>query len=209
MTCHDVQPFLPELAYGDLAEERAIAVHAHLDACPACRAERAALAKVRGMLDQAVVPRVQVDLPRLYQQALRDQERLARRWRRAGMALLATAAGLLAFSLLNFEVRIDGQQVVVRWGSPPEMPVPAEVRVAPVVPRALASGDVLTAAEWQALRKLVHAVADSNVERDRDQAEGFREVQLRLDVLEDRLREHWETSRRYFAALSTAQLQGR
>src|SRR5262245_34393717 len=96
MNCTEARRSLPALLYDDLKPDPAAALRRHLDGCPACQAEYAALDRLRHGLDTLPpAPPVEVDLSRLYQEAARRQERRLRRWRLTAVALAAAAAGLL------------------------------------------------------------------------------------------------------------------
>jgi anti-sigma factor RsiW len=119
MSCTLARASLPELVYGDLAPELSADLEKHLAACPACRQERAALEQVRQQLDLAPpVPTVAVDLPRLY--AAANRAKPTRRWVRRTLAGAAVAAVVAFFLLVKLEVRLEGQQLIVRWGAVPE-----------------------------------------------------------------------------------------
>lgn len=127
MNCNDLRERLPGLVYGHLAPEETLPVEEHLAACSSCQAEVAALRQLRPMLDALPAPSVRVDLSRLYQQAFEKQQRRASRWRRAAILGVSAAAAVLVVAfLLRLEVRLEGHQMVVRWGT-----VPANPEVAP------------------------------------------------------------------------------
>src|SRR5262245_1668345 len=135
MNCTEVRACLPGLEYGDLPTDEANAVRAHLVHCPDCQAEQVRLTQVRSLLDEAPPLPVRVDLPRLYREAADQQMRRLRRWRRVAIAAVAAAAVIaVGVFLSRIEVRLDGSQLVVRWGAvqvheepapPPPTPPPA------------------------------------------------------------------------------------
>src|SRR5215471_2076091 len=100
MNCASVQDKLPELLYGDLQPEETAAVRHHLQSCPACRREEAALRQVRRLLDAVPVPEVSVNLTHLYRQTAERQQLRARRWRRVAVLAFGAAAALLALAVL-------------------------------------------------------------------------------------------------------------
>jgi predicted anti-sigma-YlaC factor YlaD len=139
MNCADVRRRLPALLYGDLPPGEADEVRQHLGRCDYCRKEHATLAQVRRLLGALPAPAVTVDLPRLYREAAEQQARRLRRWRRVACASLAAAAAVvLAMLLSRAELRLDANQVVLRWGAaaaapeppPPPRPEPQVVVVA-------------------------------------------------------------------------------
>src|SRR5581483_1751677 len=120
MNCPQARERLPEMLYGGLPPEAAAAVAAHLAGCAACRRELDALQQVRQALDAIPPVAAEVDLPRLYRAAAQAQERRSRRWRRAALVFAGLAAALVLFAILpSLEVRCEGHQFVVRWGTPP------------------------------------------------------------------------------------------
>jgi hypothetical protein len=120
MNCTEARPRLADHAAGLLPEAAAKALAAHLDACPACRAEAESLRGVCRLLSAAPAPEVRVDLPALYREAARRERLRARRWKRAALvAGVASAAALLVALFLKVELSFDRHQLVVRWGTPP------------------------------------------------------------------------------------------
>jgi hypothetical protein len=83
--------------------------------------------ELRKLLDAGHVPEPKpVDLARLYRDALDRQTRVARRWKRIAVGVAALAASVLLFALLpKLEVRANGHEFAVRWGTPPS-PAPPE-----------------------------------------------------------------------------------
>jgi hypothetical protein len=137
MTCDDVRGRLPLFLTADLPPAEAEAVRLHLAGCPGCRADRAELEQVRGLLDAAPPPAVPtVDVGAVYRAALEGQLRSARRWKRAAAAGALVAAGLLLAAVLpKLEVKVGGNELVVRWGPadrPPPAPGPAPPHHEPV-----------------------------------------------------------------------------
>ncbi len=191
--CTQTKEALPALLYGDLRAEEAAAVRRHLDGCPACRAECAGLRQVQALLDTAPAPAVEVDLPRLYRDAARRQEKRLRRWRRLAVAGLAAAAVLLLAFCLRLEVRLQAHQLVVRWGAPPEVPAP---RPEPQAPRGAPPAPGVTPADLQPLRDLVHILAGDVAERDGEQKRALLALQQRLDVLQGQAQERWVAAQR-------------
>ena len=134
MNCTEIRPLLPGLLYGDLPTPIVALVQAHRADCPACAAEFEALRQVRGALDALPVPSATVDLAQLYREVAQRQERSLRRLRRVCFAAVACAAAVvLIVGLSRLEVRFEGHQVVVRWGTPPPLPEPPPAPVLPPV----------------------------------------------------------------------------
>jgi hypothetical protein len=200
MNCHQVRDRLPLGAYGDLPPAEAETVERHVAACPDCRRELAQLRDVRRLLDAApAAPPAAVSLPRLFEEAARGEQRRTRRWRRAAVALLASAALLLLALSLHLEVRWEPHQLVVRWGLPPEppagpTPTPAESAPPPVSPD-----------ELRLVKDLIHALAEDAADRDLRQRQVLLRLQTRLDAVQRLSELHWAAAERDVAALYTAQ----
>ncbi len=208
MDCALIRERLPALLYGDLPAAETTDVERHLAGCPACRAECAALKDVRRLLDAVPAPAIQVDLPQLYGEASRRQEGRLRRWRRTAVALLASAAVLLLVLTLKLEVRLDGQQLVVRWGSPPALPAPAE-RQLPVQVRQDSPAGPAAAEELQLLKELIRALAADVDQRDSQQQQALAQLRGRIDALQRQSQQRWDTTAEDVAALYTAQFGSR
>jgi anti-sigma factor RsiW len=208
MNCTQARAFLPALVYGDLPSTQAAAVEKHLDGCPSCREERHAVREVRRLLDATRAPAVEVNVPRLYQDAAARQERSARRWRRAAVALLATAALALLVLVLRLEVRWQAGQVTLRWGTPEVAPDPSPF-ILRDVPRPEPKVVPLAPEEVQLLKDLIHALAADAEGRDQQQYLHLQRMQARLDALQMQSEQRWNALERDIAALYTAQFGGR
>jgi hypothetical protein len=209
MNCSLVRALLPLSLTGDLKPEEAASVDEHLTTCPACRRERAELEKIRAALSAVPVPAVQIDLPGIYRQAAERQARRARRWRRAALACCGVAAALLMVIGLRLEVRVGGNELIVRWGAPPpenprpqpkqDSSPPAQVkdRPAPQVPDA--------DERLRLMNELIHALTTDIEARDVHQQQRLARLQERLDRLSDQASRWRLETERDVAALYTAQ----
>ncbi len=199
MNCPEVRACLPALAYGDLEPAEAAAAEEHLRKCPACRRELAGLRAVRHLLDATPAPPVAVDVGAVYRQSAERQARSARRWRRAACAAGVCLAAVTALAAgLRLEVRVESQQVVLRWGTPPAPPPPSAPPPAPKAPDA-------TQDQLRLLGELVQALAADI--RGRDER-----WHLEMDLLHRQLSEvnqqsvrRWEDAERDLTALYQAQ----
>src|SRR5262249_20219963 len=168
MNCSQVTDCFPAFLYGDLPPEETARVQDHLSGCPACRRELTALQEVRQLLDRLPPPAdVRIDLPKLYRQQAEQHQRRLRRWRRlAGLSMGAAAVVLLTLTL-RLEVRLEGHQAAVGWGTPPtaaslpEPPAPPPSLVA-----TLERHREETEAKLQLLHELTHALAAEMDARD-------------------------------------------
>lgn len=202
MNCVQTRPLLPGLLYEDLQPLEATEVKKHLDQCPACGKEYAALTEVRQWLKTVPAPDIRIDLHRVYQEAGRLQEKRLRRWQRAAVAVAALAAGLLLAFLLKWELRVEGHQLVVRWGvspTPTAPPLTQPPAPSPVVE--LERPPAVAAEEVQLLKDLVHALAADADARDRRQQETMALLESRLDSLRRQTNDRWTSLERDFAAL--------
>jgi hypothetical protein len=140
-----------------------------------------------------------VDLSRLYRRAGDEQTRRLGRWRRAALALTAVAGLLLLAFALRLEVRVEQHQLLLRWGSPREVTVPAPLPAPPV----LAAG--VSAEELQLMKDLLHALADDVATREQRQQQAILQLQLRLEALLEQSQQHWSATERDVTALYNAQ----
>jgi anti-sigma factor RsiW len=184
MSCTNIRPLLPQAVYGDLAGEEAALVEAHLSQCPACQEELTALRQVRQQLAIIPVPAVHIDMARLYQDAA---HRTTRRWRRWLFASAGVAAALwLGLLALNFELRIEAHQLVLRWGSPPlrdAQPRPAEesppsVLIARQAPTAEVEQQMALLSQW------VPALARDGERRDEEHAREIALLKARIALMQ-------------------------
>jgi hypothetical protein len=196
VNCADVRDRLPAHLYGDLPPAEAVAVQAHLVECADCRHEFTALTGVRAALDAGPTPAVAVDLPRLYREAADRQRLRLRRWRRVALAGTALAAALLLLLGMKLELRVGGQQVVVRWGNPAtEHPA---VTVPPPAPDSLNVDERL-----RLLQELTHALAADVDARDRRQQDELVRLRAQLYALGRQTDQRWVETARDVTALYT------
>jgi hypothetical protein len=201
MKCIDVRAALPLLVYGEPSSQDA-ALREHLTVCPACRREYGALAGVRRLLDDANVPRIAVDLPQIHHILAGRQLRRERHWRRAAVALGTVAAVLLLAVGLRWEVRLDANQLVVRWSDPPAggpgvLPVQSNDRrdAGPTVPSESIE------AELRVLSDLIHALKQDADERDQHSAERLDRLEKRVRALQSQSDLRWTATEENVAAL--------
>jgi len=201
MNCAEVRAALPAILYDELPSAEAAALRDHLAGCPACRAEHAALRRVGTLLTAVPAPTIRVDLSRLYQEAGRRQHVRLRRWRRAALACCAAAAGLLIALGLRLEVRVEGHQAVVRWGTPPAALPDQAPAAAAVLPGPAPAA--VNAEEVRLVHQLIHALADDVAYRDRQNQEALGFLETRLDALQHQAQDRWNATERYVSALYT------
>lgn len=215
MNCTEVCTRLPAWLAGDLPADEMSQLNAHLADCPSCRQEQTALIEVRRLLDAVPTPAVAVDLARLYRDAAERQRRRLRRWRRLACASVAAAAVLLlALLLARMEVRLDGHQLVVRWGGDPAPEQPTPPAPTPqVVERVVAAPSPATVEIEQQLRLLTELVqalshdADLHAERRQQEMSRLRnEVQgLQQQLTQLRLATEKDVAALYAAQFSDKQ----
>jgi hypothetical protein len=204
MNCAEARTRLSALLYGDLPSGGADAVRSHLAGCVACRQEYTALQHMRHALDAVPAPAVQVDLPRLFQEAAARQVLRARRWRRAALAGCAAAALVLVIAGLRVQVHVDAHQLTLRWGGAPTVDtvsVPRGPDAPP--PEGRASADMERRLEL--MSSLIHALNEDLEERDANQRQVLRRIQARLDELQFQGNARWGETERNIAALYAAQ----
>jgi hypothetical protein len=205
MSCDEVRARLVDLLYRELPPAAAGDVEKHLAGCLACQKARAALAGVGRLLDQAgPPPEIDVDFARLYEEAHRRQRHWGRHWRRAA-ALAGLAAAILLLLLLKLEVRLDGHQLVLRWGTAPETPAPPLPQFSVPAPDREAAAQV-SPDDLRLTRELIHALAADVESGDRKTQEALRRLGARLEVLRAQAQARWEMTERFASALNTIQI---
>jgi hypothetical protein len=186
MSCADFHELFPGALYGDLAESQEESLRRHLDACPACREEWNRFRDVKSLLDQISVPAsvtTPVNLSRLYFEAGLRKEVQIRRWRRTTLALAGAAAILLVFFTLNWEIRLEKHQLVLRWGNPPEEPVRPVALAPDPAPVVKPAAPEVSQADLQLLKDLIHALAQDAEGRDEQQQAMLLAVQTQVESL--------------------------
>lgn len=211
MNCSQAREKLPLLLYDDLDRDEASIVQTHLAQCHACKAEFVELSRVREVLNVVPTPNVSVDVDRISAEpsVARSARTRSKRWKQIAFAMTA-AAIVLAFAL-NVEFRIDGQQLIVRWGN-----LPAQQQQEAVVsrrPATIGPVDERVAVlpnlneRIRVLDDLVHALAEEVNSHGRQQRDSLSSLQTRLRVLEQDARNYRAESDRSLAALYTAYFQ--
>jgi hypothetical protein len=200
MKCRDVRTALPLLIYGEPTAEEA-ALRQHLTTCPACRREAEALQGVRRLLDDAAVPRIEVDVAQLQRSLAERQMRTLRRWRRIAVALGAVAALLLLALALRLEMRREANQLLVRWGEPLPMPPVRPTFQPDAIDRERRAEKQDLRDDLYVLSQLIHALRQDADERDQrfsDRLDRLHKHVLALQSLAD-LR--WNATEQDVAAL--------
>lgn len=118
MNCHAAREQLPLFVTGDLPTEVATSLTAHLQACAACQREEGMLRRLVIGFAQLPEPETSVDLPGIFREAARQEQRVGRRWRNLALAATAIAAGVLLLLFVRVEVRGGDGQWVIALGTP-------------------------------------------------------------------------------------------
>ena len=206
MTCNEARGLLPALLYDKPPPANADVVRAHITGCPACRQELAEMERVRHALDAVAVPAGSVDVSRVFQQAAALQQRRARRWRRATVAVCGLAAALLLVLLLRLELRFDANKLVIRWGEVPIQQPPVEQPIPE--PKIIAQREIVANPELdeqlRVLRDMVHALAGSQEARDAQLRQVMGLMQARFETLQMQDSRRWSENDRNFATLYKA-----
>jgi anti-sigma factor RsiW len=205
MNCAKFRTELPELLYGELPPGEASTVETHLAACPACRAEYAALRQLRERLNAVTAPKVHVNVAHIHRQAAELQDRRMRRWRRTALAVGGLAAAVLLVSLLRFEIRLDAHQIVLTWGSPATaVPVPPGVGFIPPVAAVEKHASTDVEEQIRLVKDLVHALARDVNARDQQRQQELVRLTLRLQELQRQSANQRAATERDLAALYVA-----
>jgi hypothetical protein len=183
MNCPLVHSKLPLFLYDDLSPDERGPIEKHLADCAGCRGELEALRGARQLLGHLPTADVAIDLPRLYQDGLRRHEKQARKWRRVAVFISAAAAvALLALVGLRLEVRSDGEQLVVRWGTPLAVQAPPQTEVVSLPAKPQASLPAGVEERLQLMNALVRAVADGLQSLDDRQRQQLEQIQSRINA---------------------------
>lgn len=211
MKCTEVCAQLPAFVYGDLRPEEAGQVEAHLQHCPACRQERAALEMVRQTLGYVPAPPLAVDLSRLYRRAAEDQRRRSGVWKRIAVAAVGAAAAVVVLLAgWRVEVRVDAQQLILRWGdgqpaSRAGHARPDPQRFAPSLPDPAPAAALVSAEQVGLLNQLIQALAADGEARDRQHQEEVAQLQRQFRDLQALLARRLSAAERDVSALYAAQ----
>jgi hypothetical protein len=217
MNCAQVRAALPEFVYGGLTPDVQGQVESHINCCPECRRESAALRQVRHLLTAAPSPEVRVDAPALYRVAAERQARRVRRWRRCALAACAAVFALIAVTALpRLEIHVGSSEMVVRWGpAPVPVPVPTPGAnspgspVAPLVstapPRDLSSIED----RLRVLSELTQAQADDDRDRDEQRERDIAHLRQQIKDWQGQSARRFGAVERDFDALYTAQFPSR
>lgn len=202
MNCSESKDKLPALLYGDLDAAEAARLKAHVDDCPACRQEYAALGEVREMLDAVPAPKTAVDLAGIYHQVADGQVQRARRWRRLAAGCAAVAALLLLAIGLPLELRFENHQLTVRWGEPPARPQPilTDAPTSPTIVRTMQRSEA-DEEQLQLLRQLVVALKRDADDREALQQENWARTQTSLALLKQQMDVRWTETEQNVRAL--------
>ncbi len=216
MNCPEVRAALPEFVYEALPPEARAEVQRHLDGCPECRREEAAMRQVRSLLAAAPAPEVRVDTAAVYRAAAERQARRVRRWRRVAVAACAAAVLIAAvMGLSRLEVRIGSSELVVRWGQPPAMPVPPPAPPAVQPPRAAPVAAVdphdidSIKDRLNLLSELTQALADDGRDRDEQRGQEIARIREQMRQWQGLSAERLRDMQKDFDALYVAQFSNR
>jgi hypothetical protein len=136
-----------------------------------------------------------------------------RRWRRAACAaLVAAAAVVLAVLLSRLEVRLDANQVVVRWGAvppPPEAPAPAPRPQPEVIvsPQTAAVGEIEQ--QLRLLTEVVQALSSDADQHDERRRQELALLRAQVQGLQQQLNELRVATEKDVSALYAAQFPER
>jgi hypothetical protein len=197
MNCAQARAALAAFVYQDLPADETAAVREHLASCLACRAEETSTRRVGSLLDALPNATSQVDLAQLYKEAGRRQQVKLTRWRRFAVAASAAAAALLLALALRMELRLEGHQLLLRWGTPsiPESEGPSSGKAR--------EPGAVNPEEVQLVHRLLQALAEDVLARDRQNQDGLVSLESRLESLEQQSRQRWDATINALYTLNT------
>ena len=200
MNCHDGQPRLIELVYGELAQEERNSLDEHLTKCDACRRDFDALAGTRRMLSVVPQPQVAVDVPRLHAQAVKRDLRVRRRWQWTALAAACLAGIAVLVGAAHLRIEVNQDHLLLSWGreqridAPPPAP---EAQPEPELPAQLVEHEARLA-HLDELMRLVVLELDASGQRQRA---WLTELTDRLDGLHTMSNARWNSTEHDVAAL--------
>jgi anti-sigma factor RsiW len=219
MNCEQIRERLLAWQYGELQAAEQTEVAKHLAGCAACREELSGWQEFRHQLGAFTGPAVRVDMPGLYQEAMRRSERRAWRWRRSALVAAAVAALVLIAVGLKLEVRVDAAQLVVRWGNGEgargrrgegekiQGPLAAADSLGATVVPGPQAGPQVTAEDLALVKNLVRALAQDVRTRDRQQQKALSQMQARFESFLNQVDKYVAANERDKAAFYTAQFR--
>jgi Putative zinc-finger len=191
MNCNDVKAQLPFLLSEDREQPEDLELRAHLAQCPSCVQEWQELQQLGKLLADNPEPVVAVDLVSLYRRAALQEARSSRRWRWVGMAasilLLIGGAGAV-FS--RVEIRLNGQELAVRWGAPPAavvQPIEHPPPQAPAAPVQTEKRDDQMEVLSAMVRAMLQELQTVELRQGRDRAD----LDLRVSGLQEQTLKRW------------------
>lgn len=223
-SCQEFAPLLAELATSPLAADEAasdadlLAARRHVDSCQDCRLRLAEYRQVLALLDDVPCEVAEAKMMRR-DQALKclttNMPKKARKawWSRPAVWKSAAAAALLALVLFKLEFRLDGQQLVVRWGNVPavEKDLTTPHESSPTQPLPLTPVSNIGPALEQRLgvvSESLHVLADVSDTRERELQAEFSALRRRIAQLEQQADRRFVDTERAMEALYTAQFGG-
>ena len=210
MNCAHVRAALPEFIYGGLTPDVLSQVESHINACPECRREVAALRQVRRVLIAAPAPNVRVEAPAIYRAAAERQARRMRTWRGYALAACAAVFALIAVTALaRLEIHVGRTELVVRWGpAPVPAPTPGADTLGPPVPPVVATAprDLSSIEDrLRVLSELTQALADDDHDRDEQREQEIGRLREQIKDWQGQSAQRFGAVERDFSALYTAQ----
>jgi hypothetical protein len=188
MNCTEVRNRLAELLYEDLPPADRERLNEHLAVCAQCRSEYGSLQEVQQTLNRIPVPEVSVSMPLLFRQVADRQARAGRRWRTVALTVSGLAAAIMLALAFRLEVRLDGEQVVIRWGSTDRIaektsPAPQDAEL----PQNHLPFSPVSESELQPLRGLIQTLTEDMDKLSREVDARDRRQQQNLARLQEQL----------------------
>jgi hypothetical protein len=207
MNCAQVRAALAEFVYGGLTPDVLSQVESHVNGCPECRRESAALRRVRLLLTAAPAPEVRVDAPAVYRMAAERQARRTRTWRRFALAACAAVFALIAVTALaRLEIHVGSSEMVVRWGPAPEPTPVAHAPGSPAAPVKAAPRDLSSIEDrLRVLSELTQALAEDDRDRDEQREQEIAHLRQQVKDWQGQSAQRFGAVERDFDALYTAQ----
>jgi hypothetical protein len=191
---------LPQLLGANFPALEESVLREHLAACDECRHAWEELTQLGKLLQVGPEPAVRIDLAALYRQAAIRQTRSSRRWRWLGLAAsVLLALGSVWAVVGRLELRVTGQEFVLRWG-PSSVRSSADMErlaLPPVEPTSLEKREEQIEVLAAMVRAMVQELQSVEMRQRRDRAD----LDVRVSGIQEQSLKRWVALQKDLEAL--------
>ncbi len=200
MNCTAVKAQMPLCLSAGVLAPTEPDIRAHVANCEDCRRAWEELLELGKLLDVGPEPTVRIDLAALYRQAAGRQARTGRRWRWLGLAAsLLLALGSVWALAGRIELRVTGQEFVLRWG--PTAPAPAAGSDERVLPPAESVFSAKREEQIEVLAAMVRAMVQELQTVEMRQRRDRADLDVRVSGIQEQSLKQWLTLQKDLEAL--------